>query len=771
MKPTRILIAMFACVLSTALPCYAQQAAEAAPAQAPNWFSGTASLVLLGRESVDSSKFQEYRLVPEGASMPVFNIQGAHNGRSFAVFGENISRADQRYSGFANAGWLGVTFDYNQIPHNMGNNGATLFTETAPGVWSMSGTLRGALGSAVDAVPVAARIYPFYSNLLAPVIDSAGFVDVSGLRKHGDVVLDLSGDMPFDLTFSYMRDVKSGARGASGGDILGVVTSAVDVLEPMDEVTQDFGLRWAYNLRGGNVYATFNRNVYNSRVDSLIIDNPFRATDRAYVSTAVPGGPGQVRFSTAPDNEASRGSFGALLKFKRQTRITADVAFGRWTQNADFLPFTINSAIVTPSGVPATSTAALPQSSLDGKINTTTLNFALASRPVEDLAIRLRYRTYDLTNKTTPISWTGGSTSGSPDRSWGAEAATAELPYGYATANPYDSTTKRFDAQVSYDIDDLTLEGSFRHSQLDRTHREATSGEDTGFGIAAVFHAKEWLAVRGVFDRLERTADGETFYGFQADEAERETTRAGVDVELTPSSKYGVTFAYLRRNNDFPNRPDRIAASGGVPIAGAQPIPGTPSGLLEANYDTYTVEFDFIPNERAELGAYYTYEKNAQTNQFSTTTGVNLNNLLNYQGSDKGNTFGVNGRFHLVPEKWIFSAMVQHQKVDGLMDVTAREAGTFYTPGRTTLVPPGAGGALDITDFDDTEWTSAVADLAYAFTSDWTFSVGYAYDKYTHADAFSDGTTIFPQSVLFFLKADDGGYTANVGYAKLTWRF
>ena len=115
--------------------------------------------------------------------------------------------------------------------------------------------------------------------------------------------------------------------------------------------------------------------------------------------------------------------------------------------------------------------------------------------------------------------------------------------------------------------------------------------------------------------------------------------------------------------------------------------------------------------------------------------------------------------------------MLRHQKVDGFMDITAREAGAFYTPGRTTLVAAGTGGAKDIDDFDDTEWTSAVADLAYAFASAWTFSVGYGYDKYTHADAFSDGTTIFPQSVLFFLKADDGGYTANIGYAKLTWRF
>jgi len=274
-----------------------------------------------------------------------------------------------------------------------------------------------------------------------------------------------------------------------------------------------------------------------------------------------------------------------------------------------------------------------------------------------------------------------------------------------------------------------------------------------------------------MFGQLKRTADGETLYGFQADEAERETTRAGLELELTPFNALGFTFSYAHWNHDYPNRPDRIAVSGGVPVPGAQPIPGTPSGLLEASYDTYTVEVDYTPSERTEVGGYYTYEKNESTNQFSTTTGVNLNNLLNYAGSDRGDTFGAYAMFQFVPDKWKFSLRLSRQEVDGLMDVTAREAGSFYTPGRTTVIPPGTGGAQDITDFDDTELTTFITDLAYTFAKAWTWSVGYAYEKYDHADAFSDGTTMFPQSVLFFMKADDGPYEANIGYTRLIYRF
>jgi Putative outer membrane beta-barrel porin, MtrB/PioB len=478
-----------------------------------------------------------------------------------------------------------------------------------------------------------------------------------------------------------------------------------------------------------------------------------------------------VRFSTSPDNEANRTAFGGQIKLARQTRVAADLSFQQMTQNASFLPFTINTAIFTPAGVPATSLSALPQQSLDGKIDTTMFNVSFVSRPISPLSIRMRYRSYDLEHKSTPISWLGGSTSGSPDRSWSPTSAAADAPYGYATANPYDNSSKRFDAQVGFDAGLLTLEGAYRYTKLERTWREATSGKEDGYSLAAVLRGWEWVSFRGMVEQLSRTADGETVYGFQADEADRDRTRAGVDIDLTPFEKVGFVFSYYHWNDDYPNRPDRVQVSGGAPAPGAQPIPGTPSGLLEASYDTYTLEADFTPNARTEVSAYYTWEKNKAVNQWSTTTGAALNNLLNYRGTDRGDTFGANARVDVVPDKWTVSFLLRHQKVDGLMDITANETGTFYNPGRTTLVPAGQGGAGDITDYDDTKLTTVVADLAYKFAKAWTWAVGYAYEDYSIADAYTDGTTIFPQSVLFFMKADDGSYEANILYTRLTYRF
>lgn len=365
-------------------------------------------------------------------------------------------------------------------------------------------------------------------------------------------------------------------------------------------------MRWAWNFpKKGNIHATFNRSLYNDRLGSLVVDNPFRATDLAYVSTAVPGGPAQARFSTSPDNEATRGAFGAQFKFARRTLLTADVAFGSWTQNEAFLPYTINSAIFTPAGAPANAISTLQHQSLDGKIDTTSYNFTFASRPADPLAIRLRYRNYEYKDKTNRWLITG-DTSASPDRSWGAGGApTADEPYGHATANKTDSSTGHFEAQLAYDIGDLTLEGVYRNVQTSWVGRAASSGTDgkeNGFTLAAVYHTNDWLGFRFHFDRNDRTVSGVeagsvgAVQGLMADHAERERTRLGASIELTPSDKYGVTFAFQRRDDDYPNRPFEVAGNS-----------ETESGLLKASYDMFSVDFDFMPSERATLSAFYTY--------------------------------------------------------------------------------------------------------------------------------------------------------------------
>jgi hypothetical protein len=760
MKRATRLVALLACgLLATSIPSFAQTAAIQPAIPAPqywsNWFSGDATLLLLGHDNVTSSKFEEYRDVPKGASMPVFTLQGSQNGKSFALFGQNVSRTDQRYSGRAAVSWFGVKFDYNQIPHNMGNDGQGIMNNTAPGVWNMSATLRQALQTAVQNQPTAGRDWNFYSALYAPTIAAASRLDLVDLRKRGAIEFAFGPELPFDLALTYAREVKTGTRGPGGGYVRGFIDNVVQIPEPLDEVTQDVGFKAALNRKWGNLHAAFGHNWYIDRIGTTIVDSPVVPFDQIYVAavgaTPATGGGAQARFVNPPSNSADTGSFGALFKFARQTRIGADVVMSRWTQNAQLYPYTINSTVLTPSGVRADSLSALQFQHLDGKIDTTTLNFSFSSRPVNGLGLRMAYRSYEMDNKTPAIQRVGYV---SLDRTWSTATYTT-FPLGYPTADPFGTKTGRFNVSASYDVHALTIDAGYRYSTIDRTYREATKGTENGVSLAAIVRAKNWLLFRGMVDDGKRTAseyDAAASIGLQADESERDSTRVGIDLDLTPSDKVGFVLAYVRRNDEYPNRPDRVPG-----------VSNTSNGLLKASYDSYTAEIDLTPSTRTDVSLYYTYEKNRST----TRTGATLaSNILTFNGSDKTNTFGLNANFVLVPDRWTVNLNARGQKLDALMDITGDPNGSFAVA-RATL-----GGIADITDYGDTEVTTVSAKLEYHPATAVTFAAGYAYERYIYLDAFSWGLLVYPQvGTGFYLKADDRSYKANVVFANMTYRF
>jgi hypothetical protein len=750
--------------------------------QAPAITSGGEIAVrTLGTEDIESSKFTEYREVPKGVSIPFVNLWSTGGKLDFNVSGQNVSQSNQRYFGWAKALGVNVKFSYNQIPHNMGNDAHLIYNQASPGVWTLADNLQQALQTAVDTrLPTSTRTYDFYNALLAPTLASTNLLDNSGLRKTGNVSLNFGDKLPFDLTLSYRNEMKEGYRGLGSVNFRERVSPSIEFLTPMDEITHDIGLRAARNFAKGNIYATFNRSLYDSQAEVVLVDFPFQAADAPYTAAAgaVPalGGLSRERFVMAPDNAATNMKAGFLLKLAKQTRINASVALGTWTQDAPFYPYTANTALPTPAGQNAASYTALQQQSYGGQVNTTMYNLAVSSRPMEGLTLRAQYRVYDLTDKSDKYVITG-DVSGS-NSVWTTVTATTDAPYGHATANVYDTKSARYSASASYDYKAFTLEGQVRGGKLERTSREAEQGTENAVGVTALYHFNDWLAFRGTYDVSKRTADGHTVYGFQTDEAAYTNTRTGLDIELTPRDNLEFSVAYFKREREFTDRPDRIAVSGGVPIAGAVATPNTPSGLLFANFDSYTGEVSWAPTTRLELGGYYTYEKEARTNQWATTNSatatvnpLKINNLLNYVGTDETNAYGAHVVFQVVPDKGTLTLNAMNQKVAGLLDVTALETGTFYTPGRTGLIPSGQGGAADIADWDDSEFTSLSASLGWTMTKAWGVSLGYAYEKYDFKDAFSATNKLLPSSVNIFTKPNDGAYDASIVYARLTFKF
>lgn len=92
---------------------------------------------------------------------------------------------------------------------------------------------------------------------------------------------------------------------------------------------------------------------------------------------------GRGAMALEPDNELQRIRTMATYVFSPALRIRVDGSYAEGEQDDGFLPFTVN---------PALDSAALPRTSLDGEVTTTTLDASVFYRPLRKLTLEARYR-------------------------------------------------------------------------------------------------------------------------------------------------------------------------------------------------------------------------------------------------------------------------------------------------------------------------------------------------------------------------------------------
>ncbi len=336
-----------------AKPGEAGKAAADEPATTSQYDFETGEIILdvTARPDVASSKFQEYRDVVKGVSMPGFRLFGREDKIRFDLRGEHVKQNDERYTGYFKTDWLGLAADYNSIVHRIGNDGRTFLIEQSPGVWRMSDTLQQSIQNIWESTTNANRIFTtFVQPLFAPSIEEGSTVDVQVVRERTNIVADLARNQPFTLKLNYYREQRHGSGGLSS-NYLSYITETPQVTEYL---TQDYGIGAALDKSWGNLRGAFHYNWFDDQVDTLLFDSPFRATDSlvATIGTGAAatgvGGPYQGRMINPPDNQAYTTSLGATWKLAHSTRLTGDVNLGHLTQNDQFYPYITNTAVVTP---------------------------------------------------------------------------------------------------------------------------------------------------------------------------------------------------------------------------------------------------------------------------------------------------------------------------------------------------------------------------------------------------------------------------------------
>ena len=490
--------------------------AQDAPPLPENFLTGEVRLGA-GQKDVDSnsSKFLEYRDIPNGAVGQYFRVFGQKDGLRYDLLGGNIQQRDAFYrTRIGNNTWR-LDGTYVAIPHNFGFDGKTLLQNTSPGVWRISDTLQSAFQAANQAqfaLRPAGVAYAFLNNLVSPSLTAVNPVDLGLDRQRGNLVFRLTPSKPVDIRISYFHEKRTGDRAASGTSF--GFGNVVELPEALQYITQDVGADAQYEGKWGVVRAGLHYNWFDNKIHSFAFDNPFRFTDAtdpsAYTAPASGsiGGPNYGRMALAPmtardpapdidrarrEHESFRellASLGTTLRLPSRTRISADVSIGSWNQDKTaFIPYTTNTAVRIPgSTLLPTDTASLPAQRLDGKADVTSLSAMFSSRPADKVSVTARFRRYEMDNKTGRISLPGYVRF---DGVW-EDIPRISVPYGY--------TTDRFDATVGYDFGILTLEGGYKHTKYDRTFRETESTSENGFVFNADLKPVDWALVRGVYE-------------------------------------------------------------------------------------------------------------------------------------------------------------------------------------------------------------------------------------------------------------------------------
>lgn len=219
--------------------------------------------------------------------------------------------------------------------------------------------------------------------------------DRRAVRTGFDLVLPRG----FELSTDYEYERRQGrwVTGAVIGNTGGNPRSSL-IPEKRNWQTHEVDSRLRYADEVKQFEIGYENSFFDNRNDSLTFQNPFLAIPGWNPAAGFPSGFG--RKGGPPDNSFHQifATGGYSLPFWR-TRIAGNASFGWFRQTDDFLPFTVNPALLVPTG--------LPRDDANGEINATNVNVRISSRPLDRLRVEANYRFDDRDNDTERDTFIG----------------------------------------------------------------------------------------------------------------------------------------------------------------------------------------------------------------------------------------------------------------------------------------------------------------------------------------------------------------------------
>ncbi|MBI4063224.1 MAG: MtrB/PioB family decaheme-associated outer membrane protein [Elusimicrobia bacterium] len=434
----------------------------------PAWGMESSGSVEFGGQAIRgddaSSKFEEYIDVPRGLYVGNFNVDTRTDAGYLKIEGSKPGFKDQKIE--IESGQWGLhklSLVYDQIPHNYSNTARSLLRDDGNGNFSLPDRMQWDLQQSTGTVDIST------SNANA-FLSHAPVVPLRADRSKAEIsyAYNPAGRWRMSMGYSGERKVGSKAIGVTPDG-----SNFQEVLEPVDYQTHGFNVASEYagkdlGFRMGYELASFQNNI-----KALTVDNAFRLSDGS-LSSSGSSAPGQMRLALPPNNLSHQLNMALTSKLTATSRVEAALGLGLLRQNAQFLPFTVNSVIANDPRLPA-----LPAQSLDGQVRT--LNGSakwMWKPPVKGLGVNLKGRYYDVDNKTPRllvdqyIRYDNSLSTSAPTNTFNPTRSRRSMPIEYAKTN--------LGADFSYAIiRPVSVNVGYERERYKRHLREAeTTNED-----------------------------------------------------------------------------------------------------------------------------------------------------------------------------------------------------------------------------------------------------------------------------------------------------
>ncbi len=434
-------------------------------------------------QTANEAKFQEFREVPRGGFLESFMLREWKERNSVKLWGANALRHDQS----ANLGWTNgarwrLDVGYLEIPHLYSQIARTPYAQVRPGVFVLPDTLQRVN-----------QDYPnSYTNTMNDLLAATPAMAVKLQTRVTDARLRSRPARGWLVEVTGSNRVRSGAKpyGGSFG-----FNSAVEILEPIDQSMAEGEVRASYHRERLTLQASGGLSLFDNRISALRWDNPKRITDRTYAGAYVAGdGTAAGQLALYPDNRVLRGNLALGLQLPRRSALSATIGLSRAEQDEDFLPYTINTAILQPDTFP------LPAKNADAKATVLTGDYRLTSRALDRVTGTLRLQQYRYDNETPELTFAGYSRL---DQAW---------VVGPVHNHPFGNEQLTTGIDLDYaPLTNVTVGGTYEFRTREHTLREVEKDKENVFGGRVRVRPVAAVRLEGRYRRGEREIEDSTF--------------------------------------------------------------------------------------------------------------------------------------------------------------------------------------------------------------------------------------------------------------------